>query len=130
MGKFLFILGFVMFIIGGIWGSSNYSFISSAGITEARVKSIIKGHRRITPVFEYTVNGKTFEFEDSSTNADAYVIGDKVNLFYNPKLPGEHKKDTFMSLWFLPVFFSGFGFVLILTGVILISTKSKSPAFS
>lgn len=130
MGKILAGIGIVLFIAGGVWGYSNYSFISGAGITEARVKSIIKGHRRITPVFEYSVNGKTYEFEDAATNPEAYEIGDKETIYYDPVLPGEHKKDTFMSLWFVPVFLGGFGFILIPVGIgISLFRKKGNPAF-
>jgi hypothetical protein len=129
-GKILIITGFFMAAAGIMWGYSNYSFISSAGKTEAHVKKIIPGHRRITPVFEYTVNGITYEFEDAATNSGAYQIGDKEFLYYNPKLPGEHKKDTFMSLWFLPVFLTGFGIIVLPAGIILtFFSQKKNPAF-
>ncbi len=48
----------------------------------------------------YSRNGKLFEFVSStSSNPPAYEIGEKVDVLYNPKSPGDAKIKGFFSLW-------------------------------
>lgn len=119
-----------MFTAGIFWGYNNYSFISRAVKTEARVKEVIKGKRRITPVFEYTVQGKNYEYEGASTLPDEYKIGDKETVYYDPALPSSSKTGTFMSLWFVPVFLTGFGIVLFPVGIGLVFFSNKRSPYS
>lgn len=129
MAKVFIPLSLVFLVVALFWGIQNYQFISRAEKTEARVKSIYKGHRSITPTFEYTVKGRDYEFEGSSTNYDAYKTGDKEIVYYDPSNPQEHKIGTFMNLWFIPVFCCGFFVVLMLAGVISLISKRSKPAF-
>ncbi len=130
-GKILILAGLIMMAIGIFFGYTHYNFIHSSVKTEARVKSIINQHQRVIPVWEYTVKGKHYEFEGAATNSDQYKIGDKEILYYDPSDPEDSKKGTFMDLWFLPVFLSGFGFILGLVGlVVMLSFKNKRPAFT
>ncbi|MEO8513274.1 MAG: DUF3592 domain-containing protein [Ignavibacteria bacterium] len=130
-GKILIVVSLLMLAVGIFFGYSSYSFVSSSVKTEARVKNIIKGHRRITPVFEYIVNGKSYEYEGAATNYDAYVIGDKEVVYYKASDPNDSKTGTFMNLWFLPVFLGGFGLILLPVGIgTTFFNKRKSPAFT
>lgn len=130
-GKILIFAGLVMMSIGIFFGYTNYTFIHSSVKTEARVKSIIDQHQRVVPVWEYTVKGKTYEFEGAATSSGKYEIGDKEILYYNPDDPNDSKSGTFINLWFLSVFLSGFGFILGLVGlVVTLSFKNKRPAFT
>lgn len=130
-GKILILVSLLMLGIGAFLGYTSYSFMNSGVKTEARVKSIIKGHRRITPVFEYTVKGKTYEFEDGSTDYGSYEIGDKEVIYYSPSDPENHKPGTFMSLWFLPVFLCGFGIILLpVSAGLTFFSKKHNPAFT
>jgi len=124
-GKMLILLSVILIGVGLFFGYSNYSFVSSAVKTEARVKNIIKGHRTITPVFEFSAKGKTYEYEGASTRPDAYSIGDKETVYYNPSDPEDHKTGTFMNLWFLPVFLTGFGIIVFPVGIGLAFFKKK-----
>lgn len=126
-GKMLILVGVILISAGVFFGYSNYSFVSSAVKTEARVKNIIKGHRSITPVFEFTVNGKTYQFEGASTKPDSYKIGDNETIYYNPADPEDHKTGTFMNLWFLPVFLTGFGLIVLPVGIGLAFSKKNNP---
>lgn len=129
MIKITISLSLVFLAISLFWGIRNYQFTSRAVKTEARVKSIYKGHRSITPTFEYTVKGKDYEFEGSSTNYDAYQIGDKEIVYYDPSNPEDSKLGTFMNLWFMPVFCGGFFMILMMVGIISFIGKKTKPAF-
>lgn len=130
MAKILIPVSLIFLAVALYFGIVNYRFTSKAAKTEARVKSIYQGHRSITPTFEYTVKGKVYEFEGSSTNADAYQIGDKEIVYYDPASPEDSKLGTFMNLWFIPVFCGGFFVILMLVGVIsLIGKRTKSSFF-
>jgi len=127
--KILILLALLFLFVAVLFGLQNYLFISKAVKTEARVKSIDKAKKWITPTFEYTVKGKTYEFEGSSTSPEAYKIGDTEVIYYNPLDPQDSKVGTFMNLWFIPVFCGGFFIVLISVGSALAFSKKAEPSF-
>lgn len=116
-----------MLFTGIYFGISSLNTVNTYVKTEARVKNIEKSKKSITPIFEYTVKDKQYTIQGASTRPDAYVIGDKEIIYYNPNDPEEAKIDTFMSLWFLPVFLSGFSIILITVMVLLILFSKKKP---
>ena len=129
--KIFALLGILIMGTGIFWGYLTYNEINSSVKTEARVSRIIKKHRSITPVFEFTVKGKTYEFEGTNTNSDAYVLNDKETVYYNPADPNDNRTGNFMNLWFVPVFLSGFGFVFFVVGLgTMLFSNKKSPAFT
>lgn len=122
----IFILIGIIILGGGLaWGYLTIDFINNSVKTEARVKQIIKKHRSITPVFEFTVKGKTYEFEGANTRADAYELNDKETVYYNPDDPNDNRTGNFMNLWFMPVFLTGFGFILATVGLITLLFSGK-----
>jgi uncharacterized membrane protein len=120
-----------LIILGGglAWGYLTFDFINNSVKTEARVKQVIKKHRSITPVFEFTVKGKTYEFEGTNTRPDAYELNDKETIYYNPADPDDNRTGNFMNLWFVPVFLTGFGTIFAAAGLgtFLFKGKKKSP---
>ena len=79
-----------------------------------------KGHRTVesyTPVFEYIVNGVSVESPSNvgSTNKNEYKVGDTAEILFNPSKPrefvikGKSEKSG-----------KGFGFVMILLGILMI----------
>ena len=127
--KISILLALLFLLISVILGVTNYLFMTKAEKTEARVKSIDKGHRRITPVFEYKVNNKTYEFEGSSTSYGEYEIGDTEIIYYDPGNPENSKVGTFMNLWFVTVFCGGFFIVLSFAGILMALQKSSANRF-
>ena len=129
--KIFVLLGVLIMGAGIFWGYSTYNYINSSVKTEARVSRVIKKHRSITPVFEFTIKGKTYEFEGANTSSDEYKLNDKEIIYYNPSDPNDNRTGTFMGLWFMPVFLSGFGFVLFVAGLAtMLFSNKKSPAFT
>ena len=128
-GKTFVLIGLLILCSGLVWGYFTISFVNSSVKTEARVKQVIKKHRSITPVFEFTVKGKTYEFEGANTRPDAYELNDKETVYYNPSDPDDNRTGNFMSLWFLPVFLTGFGLILTVAGAAtaLFSGRKKEP---
>lgn len=125
-GKIFILASFIFLIISLAAGVPNYLFVSKTIKTEARIKSIDKGHRWITPTYEYTVKNKNYEFEGSSSTYGTYSIGDKQMIYYDPENPENNKIDSFMNLWFVPVFCGGFFIVLFFVGILTVFTKKSS----
>lgn len=122
----------LLILCGGLaWGYLTFDYINSAVKTEARVKQVLKRHRSITPVFEFKVNGKTYEFVGTNTRPDAYELNDKETVYYNPSDPEDNRTGNFMSLWFMPLFLTGFGLILTAagTGNLLFSSR-KNPLYT
>jgi hypothetical protein len=132
MSAKLFIFLGSMILCGGlIWGYLTNNYINNSVKTKARVKQVLKRHRSITPVFEFTANGKTYEFEGTNTNPDAYELNDKEVIYYNPKDPDDNRTGNFMNLWFMPVFLTGFGTILAVAGAgTLIFSGRKNTLYS
>lgn len=129
--KIFIFIGLLILGAGLVWGWFTFDFINNSVKTEARVKQVIKRHRSITPVFEFTVKGKTYEFEGANTRADAYELNDKETVYYDPEDPNVNRTGNFMSLWFVPVFLSGFGSILAIAGLfVLIFSGRKNPPFT
>ena len=129
--KGFILIGLVILGGGLVWGYFTLDFVNNSVKTEARVKQVIKKHRSITPVFEFTVKGKTYEFEGTNTRPDAYELNDKETIYYNPADPDDNRTGNFMNLWFMPVFLTGFGIILGAAGLgtSLFSGK-KNPSFT
>jgi hypothetical protein len=128
-GKILILLALLFLLVSVLFGVQSYMFVNRSVKAEARVKSIDKAKKWITPTFEYTVKGKTYEFEGSSTSPDAYKIGDTEVIYYNPLDPQDSKIGTFMNLWFIPVFCGGFFIILISVGSALAFSKNPNRLF-
>jgi hypothetical protein len=127
-GKAFIFIGLLILAGGLVWGYLTIDFINNSIKTEARVKQVLKGHRRIKPVFEFTVKEKTYEFEGTSTRPDAYKLNDKETVYYNPADPDDNRTGNFMNLWFVPVFLTGFGTIFAAAGLgsLLFQGKKKS----
>ncbi len=127
---FIFI-GLILLGGGLTWGYLTLDFINNSVRTEARVKQIIKKQRSITSVFEFTVKGKTYEFEGTNTRSDAYELNDKETVYYNPADPDDNRTGNFMNLWFMPVFLTGFGIILSVAGFgTMLFREKKSKQFT
>lgn len=122
-----------LIILGGglVWGYLTIDYINNSAKTEARVKMVLKRHRSITPVFEFTVKGKTYEFEGTNTSPDAYELNDKETVYYNPEDPNDNRTGAFMNLWFMPLFLTGFGTIFAAAGLgTLLFSGKKNPTFT
>ena len=122
-----------LLILGGglVSGYLTIDYINNSVKTEARVKQVLKRHRSITPVFEFSVKGKTYEFEGTNTRPDAYKLNDKETVYYNPADPDDNRTGNFMNLWFLPLFLTGFGIILTAAGLgTLLFKGRKNPSFT
>ena len=126
--KIFIFIGLLMLTAGLAWGYLTLDFINKSVKTEARVKQVLKRHRSITPVFEFTANGKTYEFEGTNTSPDAYELNDKEVIYYNPNDPDDNRTGNFMNLWFATVFLTGFGIILAVVGAgtLIFSGKKNS----
>lgn len=87
---------------------------------DTEYKQTDKGRRRVsgyTPVFEYIVNGMSVESSSNvgSTDKNTYKVGDTAEILFNPAKPREFViKDKSAKSG------KGFGFVMILVGILMI----------
>ena len=63
------------------------------------------------PMVDFTsADGKRREFQDSTgSNPPSYDVGDRVEVLYRADDPGNARINGFLSLWLLPLIFSGVG---------------------
>jgi hypothetical protein len=85
------------------------------------------------PVVDFTsADGKPREFQDSTgSNPPSYDVGDPVEVLYRANDPGGARINGFLSLWLLPLIFSGVGLLIagVGTAVALVSRqRSRSRA--
>lgn len=65
-----------------------------------------------------TTSGQEIEFV-SSFSSDSFHAGDQVPVQYHPNHPQDAQISSFLSLWLLPLIFSGFGVLFFLIGLIV-----------
>jgi hypothetical protein len=87
------------------------------------------------PAVDFTsADGKPREFRDSTgSNPPSYGVGDRVEVLYRADDPADARINGFLSLWLLPLIFSGIGLLVagIGTAVALVSRRrSRSRAVS
>jgi hypothetical protein len=115
--KILILLALIFLGVAVIFGAQSYTFVNSSHKTEARVKKIKNGGKMVTPIFEYYVKGKYYEYEGASTSHGQYEINDKETIYYDPSEPENGTLGSFMNLWFVPVFCGGFFIILLFVGI-------------
>ena len=111
-----------LLVAAGLTIHSGVLLIRGVHVTGTVVKLIpstdSKGNVMYTPVFNYTArNGATYmAVTNFSSNPPDYAIGQSISVLYEPGHPESATPESFGALWFLPVFFGGFGICLIAAG--------------
>ncbi len=128
--KTLILLALLFLLVSVFFGIQSYTFVNNSVKTEARVMRFDNGKgRMVTPVFEYSVKGKYYEYKGASTRAGNYKINDKEIIYYDPSNPEDGKLGTFMNLWFISVFCGGFFIVLFSVGLGMFFSGKANPHF-
>ncbi|MEV1023312.1 DUF3592 domain-containing protein [Streptomyces sp. NPDC050264] len=83
------------------------------------------------PVVEFTsADGRTRTFESSGgSNPPSYERGERVDVLYRADSPEDARIDGFVSMWLLPLIFTGIG--LLITGIgtaVAITRRRRSRA--
>jgi uncharacterized protein DUF3592 len=79
-----------------------------------------------------TAKGESVEFTSSvGSNPAGFDIGEHVTVLYDPSDPQGARIDSFVQLWFVPLFLGGFGLVLATAGggvsIVFLRWSRKPP---
>jgi hypothetical protein len=101
---------------------SSYVF-STTGVevpgTVVRLQSSYSdGSTTYSPVFQYTYDGRQYEYESvNSSNPPSNQVGDVETLLVNPENPSKARQNSFWELWLLPAILCPVSFMMILLSV-------------
>ncbi|MFI7008574.1 DUF3592 domain-containing protein [Streptomyces sp. NPDC050145] len=121
--------GALFLVIGLIMGGVSLSYVTSAEQARGTVVSLewsgggssgYSGKSRSSsgptahPVVEFTTReGWATTFRSSmGSNPPAYDLGERVDVLYRADSPEDAKIDGFVSLWLLPLIFTGIGLLI------------------
>ncbi len=112
---------------GGYISYTNYQLRTQGASTIGTVvrleESTSDGSTSYSPVFQYEVNGQTYEFESqNSSSPPTHRVGDQDTIFYDPTNPQKAQIDSFMDMWLAPgllLCFGGGGFIAVNLGTIV-----------
>ncbi|MEI7441838.1 MAG: DUF3592 domain-containing protein [bacterium] len=122
-----FLLVGILILVGGLyWTQSTISFVGRAQALEASVvstneetcESSSKNRSTYTcyrPVVTYTLEGKSYEVGLPETSSEKPMIGSKIAVYIDPKVPQEARSQGF-GTWMGPMFLNLFGLVFSAVG--------------
>jgi hypothetical protein len=126
LGGIFGLIGLLMLGVGVVWATFTMGFLASAERTEGTVVAL---NDRLSsgsqgkvwyPTVEFTVDGRVYSFDSSSASRPpAYDVGETVPVAYAPADPSDAQIVTFMSTYFGPTIFGGFGTVFTPIGAAL-----------
>lgn len=99
---------------GGYLTYYNYQLRTGGAQTIGTVirldESSSDGSTTYSPVFQYQVNGQTYEFESqNSSSPPTHRVGDQDTIYYDPTNPEKAQIDSFMDMWLAPSLLVCFG---------------------
>lgn len=99
---------------GGYIAYNNYQLRTNGATTTGTVirleESTSDGSTTYSPVFQYVVNGQTYEFESqNSSSPPTHRVGDEDTIFYDPTNPEKAQIDSFFDMWLAPGLLLCFG---------------------
>ena len=80
--------------------------------------------RTAAPIYEYKVNGETYQFRSKTKSYPHLLIGGHQPLLYDPNNPARATENTFNDLWFLPLVSCGASILLLLASAIIVVIRS------
>lgn len=81
------------------------------------------------PVVRFQYGAQQIQFSDSmASSPPAYRVGETVSVLYLESNPYDARIESFMSLWFLPLFFGGLGAIFLGVGVNMMLRSRPSAA--
>jgi hypothetical protein len=124
---FMNLLFIGLFAGGGYISYHNYQLRTNGASTLGTVirleESSSDGSTSYSPVFQYQVNGQTYEFESqNSSSPPTHRVGDQDTIFYDPADPARAQIDSFMDMWLAPgllLCFGSGGFLAVNVGALV-----------
>ncbi|MEW6443233.1 MAG: DUF3592 domain-containing protein [bacterium] len=130
----------VLRIVGVIFGAAGLVLLASAAVTYNSTRGFVAASALATgtvvdlvldsggsgsvyfPVIRFAAaNGEPVEFRsDFGSNPPSFGKGEQVQVRYDPAHPSHASVDSFSSLWFLTILFSGMGSVFACAGAAML----------
>ncbi len=110
IGSIFAVIGLVMLLAAAYSGVSTQRFLASAAQAEGVVVEMVGGETQ-APVVAFTApDGRRVQFQSSvSSNPPGFHVGEQVRVHFDAANPDDARLDSFMHLWFVPVFLGGMG---------------------
>ncbi|GAB4581641.1 MAG: hypothetical protein Fur0022_43900 [Anaerolineales bacterium] len=104
---FMNLIFLAILIGGGYIAYNNYQLRTTGASTIGTVirldESSDDSGTAYSPVFQYQVNGQTYEFESqNATNPPTHRVGDQDTIYYDPTNPEKAQVDSFFDMWLAP----------------------------
>ncbi|HVR96371.1 MAG TPA: DUF3592 domain-containing protein [Thermoanaerobaculia bacterium] len=134
------LIGLCLILIGGYVALRTQRFLGNAVSAEGTVVELVRSvssrsgrrsgsSKTYRPVVQFTTaDGRPIEMVSSvGSNPPAYSVGERVGVWYDPTRPEDAKLAGFLSLWFLPLLFTGIGAVFASIGLgIALAARAKA----
>ena len=79
------------------------------------------------PEYKYKVNGVNYTNESRiGTGKPEYNVGDKINIYYDPKHPKISSINSFFEKWLNSILTATAGLLLIIAAVLMIKLRGRS----
>ena len=97
----------ILLIIGVWYGYTSWRFSSEGSEVDATVIALNESSdsdgTTYSPVFEYQVGGKTYQYESvNSSNPPTHHVGERTTLLVMPDDPEKARENSFWEMWLLP----------------------------
>lgn len=111
------VMGMIVAVGGAIWLFRTAAFMRNAARAPGHVIAMDRraGAEGYHAVFTFTDSSGGVHTQRSSfySSKFAFEPGEQVIVLYNPKTPKHSEIDSFKTLWFGPVFVTGFGMMFV-----------------
>jgi hypothetical protein len=124
----------VYLVIGiGLFGGGIYSFLSTrdfigeAATTGGVVIDLERerdadGNDSYYPRVQFETNGRSYQFRGQvGSGRGTFKVGEQVEVLYDPADPYHARINSFLQLWFFPLFLGGMGVVFTAIGAAVAS---------
>jgi hypothetical protein len=116
VGTVFIVVGSFVAVAGLIWLFRTMAFVSRATKAPGQVIAMersegSKGGSVFHPVFTFTDSAGIIHTQRSSFGSSDYSFeaGERVTVLYDSTTPKHSKIESFQTVWFGPVFITGFG---------------------
>jgi hypothetical protein len=127
-GLSMILFGICSGLVGIYFAFQSWQLVSHGVQVDAVVVDLIhssKGHTA-APVYEYTIDGETYQYR-SKTKTNPYPsIGDHRTLVVDPKNPARASENDFTGLWLLPIIACPVSIVMIVAAALVMIVGNLS----
>ncbi|HEY7127699.1 MAG TPA: DUF3592 domain-containing protein [Ktedonobacterales bacterium] len=124
------IFSLILLVLGLFVLIDSLLFLNNAAATTGTVTACLKEKYGCTPTVDFTAaDGEAVTVTMSIFIPYKFIIGQRVPILYNPDNPQNARIADFLSLWYWPLNFLGFGsfYFLVKAGEAIVHFFSRRP---